>query len=383
MHILFGARTNQYALFVACAMLNVPCCWCDVSCLAECGTLKICARKREIEHTEARPTRIRTALELKEFAEGKPEDVRGLIWPTRTLKQKRGRGIFRRYFHYVPAAGEGAVSRRISRGSTVEGSSRLHVFADIGVAGHLKTRERGCHQEKCPCWDGKYAECKQIPRDPVLGLAQASHPLLCHNRKIKEDAAAEASVSLTRNALANEGIRLSHELKEGEVVAFFVDDLSEPWMIGKVMKTRYQITDDDAVYTWMGQMEAGDWVTLVHKYDPITGGMASAYFKLKDGSNSVFPCWVEDLRAANIQLEPANGRRAPVRGVRVGAVGSPLDERWKLPVGERERVQNKLPLAYGDTSIDRHKDKRRKAEFAKDDDDDSSGDESGGDGPIP
>lgn len=361
----------------------MPCCWCDVSCLAECGTLKICARKREIEHTEARPTRIRTALELKEFAEGKPEDVRGLIWPTRTLKQKRGRGIFRRYFHYVPAAGEGAVSRRISRGSTVEGSSRLHVFADIGVAGHLKTRERGCHQEKCPCWDGKYAECKQIPRDPVLGLAQASHPLLCHNRKIKEDAAAEASVPLTRNALANEGIRLSHELKEGEVVAFFVDDLSEPWMIGKVMKTRYQITDDDAVYTWMGQMEAGDWVTLVHKYDPITGGMASAYFKLKDGSNSVFPCWVEDVRAANIQLEPANGRRAPVRGVRVGAVGSPLDERWKLPVGERERVQNTLPLAYGDTSIDRHKDKRRKAEFAKDDDDDSSGDEGGDDGSIP
>ena len=87
MHILFGARTNQYVLFVACALLNVPCCWCDVSCLAECGTLKICARKREIEHTEARPTRIRTALELKEFAEGKPEDVRGLIWPTRTLKQ--------------------------------------------------------------------------------------------------------------------------------------------------------------------------------------------------------------------------------------------------------------------------------------------------------
>ena len=54
-----------------------------------------------------------------------------------------------------------------------------------------------------------------------------------------------------------------------------------------------------------------------------------------------------------------------------------------MPVGERERVQNKLPLAYGNTSIDRHKDKRRKVEFSKDDDDDSNGDESGGDGPIP
>ena len=37
----------------------------------ECGTCKICARKREIEHTEAKPTRIRTTKYMKEFCEGK------------------------------------------------------------------------------------------------------------------------------------------------------------------------------------------------------------------------------------------------------------------------------------------------------------------------
>jgi hypothetical protein len=333
----------------------------------ECGTCKIYARKRELEHTEARPTRIRTALDLKDLCEGKPEGVKGLIWPTRTVFKKRGRGIFRRYFHFVPAAGVGAVNRRIPKGATVEGSSRLHVFADVGVAGHLKVRERGCHKAGCPCWSGRYAECEQVPRDPVLGLAQASHPLLCHHRQIAEDSAAERSVPLTRNYLCNRGIEMSQDVEEGDIVAVFVDDLSECWMLGRVRRVVYTITEADAEYTWMGSMHVGDRVIYVHKLEPVSGGLASAFFKLKEGAASQFPVWIEDLRAIKIKLKQDSGVR---RSARMAAAGpaNPLDIRWELSAQERERVLITLPLAYNDVSVDPHKAKRRPATFVAGDD---------------
>ena len=100
----------------------------------ECGTCKIAARNHEMKHTEKKPTRIRTAEELKVFCEGK------LTLSQRTLKQKHGKGIYKRYFHYVPAAGalktvesikattgtvnSGTVNRRIRKGKIVKGSSK-------------------------------------------------------------------------------------------------------------------------------------------------------------------------------------------------------------------------------------------------------------------
>ena len=161
----------------------------------ECGTCKICARQREMEHTELKPTRIRTALELKDFCEGK------LTWPQKKLTQKQGKGIFKRQFFYVPASGVGAANRRIRKGKTLKGSSRLHVIADIGIAGKLKIRERGCHQPGCPCWTGMYEQCAHIPREGSLGLAEASHPLLSHTVSIEKDVNAEHIIPMTRNFL--------------------------------------------------------------------------------------------------------------------------------------------------------------------------------------
>jgi hypothetical protein len=174
-------------------------------------TCKIAARNHEMKHKESKPTRIRTAEELKDFCEGK------LTLPQRTVKQKNGKGIFKRYFHYVPAAGElktveaikaergvtssGAVNRRIRKGKTIKGSSKFHVFADVGVVGHLICRERCCYSPDCACWDGKYKLCTQVPRDSN-GLAQAGHPLLPQDRQIAADGSAEHMVPMTRNALS-------------------------------------------------------------------------------------------------------------------------------------------------------------------------------------
>ena len=200
-----------------------------------------------MKHTEKKPTRIRTAEELKIFCEGK------LILPQRTLRQKNGKGIYKRYIHYVsrllkiskqrlPAsgtAGPGPVNRRIRKGKTVKGSSKFHVFADVGKSGKLVCRERGCHQPECHCWAGQYNRCKQVPRDS-LGLVQAGHPLLPQSRQIAPDSQAEHMIPLTRNALCRRGIALAGgsegQLELGDVIAVYVDDASEQIMLGQITR---------------------------------------------------------------------------------------------------------------------------------------------------
>ena len=81
-----------------------------------------------------------------------------------------------------------------------KGSSRLHVIADIGIAGKLKIRERGCHQPGCPCWTGMYEQCAHIPREGSLGLAEASHPLLSHTVSIEKDGNASMDAVLCCSA---------------------------------------------------------------------------------------------------------------------------------------------------------------------------------------
>ena len=293
----------------------------------ECGTCKIAARNREMEHTELKPTRIRTAEELKDFCKKK------LTFPQRNLKQKHGRGIFKRYFHYVPASGplktvesiktgatltnssSGAVNRRIRKGTTVKGSSKFHVFADVGIAGHLVCRERGCHSPNCgACWQGKYNQCTEIPRDS-LKLAQAGHPLLPQSRQIAPDGLAEHIVPMTRNALCQRGVNLATglegELQVGDIIAVYVEDSTEPMMLGQIIQLQHTITNEDAVYSWMGQMEVGDEVISVHKLDPTANGIASRFWQLRDPARdaSQFPIWIEDIRAVKIKLTKDEVRR--------------------------------------------------------------------------
>ena len=344
--------------------------------MAECGTCKIAARRREMEHTELKPTRIRTAEELKEFCEAT------LTYPTRNLKQKRGKGIFKRYFHYVPASGalkkvedikdalglvnSGAVNRRIRKGTTVKGSSKFHVFADIGLAGHLICRERGCHHPNCQCcWKGEYAKCTEIPRDS-FGLPQASHPLLPQGRKIAPDGLAEHIVPITRDALCRRGVELAGGLEGaleiGDVVAVYVEDTTEAIMLGEVLKTQYEITESGAVYTWMGQMLAGDQVIDVHKLDPTANGISSRYWQLRDPAQpcAQFPIWIEDLRAVKLHLTKDKVRR----GRSAGSAVNPIDVRWEISPAERERYLTTLPLVMKDgENDDPHASQRAKAQF--------------------
>ena len=86
-------------------------------------------------------------------------DKSGLQTPAKSLEEKHGKGIFRRFFYWIPAKGVGAVSRtRLPTFKSAKGSSRLHEFVDIGVPGTVSTRRASCHQCE-QCWAGNRREC--------------------------------------------------------------------------------------------------------------------------------------------------------------------------------------------------------------------------------
>lgn len=49
------------------------------------------------------------------------------------LEEKNGRGIFRRFFYFIPVKGPGSVNRvNRKKFDSAKGSSHLHEFVDIG-----------------------------------------------------------------------------------------------------------------------------------------------------------------------------------------------------------------------------------------------------------
>jgi hypothetical protein len=121
-----------------------------------------------------------------------------------------------------------------------------------------------------------YNQCTETPRDS-LGLAQAGHPLLPQSRQIAPDGLAEHIVPKTRNALCQRGVNLATglegELQVGDIIAVYVEDSTEPMMLSQIIQLQHTITNEDAVYSWMGQMEVGDEVISVHKLDPTANGI--------------------------------------------------------------------------------------------------------------
>ena len=62
-------------------------------------------------------------------------DKSGLETPTKQLAEKKGRGIYRRFFYFIPSKGTGAVDRSRLPTLNADGTSKLHEFIDIGRGG--------------------------------------------------------------------------------------------------------------------------------------------------------------------------------------------------------------------------------------------------------
>lgn len=88
----------------------------------------------------------------------------------RTLQKdiycRKGVGIFRREFHWIPNKGVSSVNRRIAGCNRLGdvGIKKLHFFNGIGRPGFVGIRERSCHTCPGACADNKFELCKNTAR---------------------------------------------------------------------------------------------------------------------------------------------------------------------------------------------------------------------------
>ena len=216
----------------------------------------------------------------------------------------------------MPVKGEGSVNRRIKHCDTLDGSSKLHQFEDIGVTGFLRVRERSCH--RCPeCWAGKAEYCCCTDMVDYKSKLVELKPLTTPER------------ALTRSRLSEEGVEMGRVAEIGDHVCVEVDSLQEPWMIGKVRSACGVWAKEDQ-YLWMGWVTKGDEVLWVQKLE----GVGST-FTLTDKE---FPVFVEDIRLSKFKMERmktrASQRASHAKGI----------ERFQLPSITKASIIGSMPM---------------------------------------
>ena len=191
-------------------------CYCD----PEGGTLKNAARRHELKGG------------LKDFIKDASmlyvwvRDKSGLETPTKQLAEKKGRGIYRRFFYFIPSKGTGAVDRSRLPTLNADGTSKLHEFIDIGVAGKVSTRLNACHQ--CDnCWAGNRYDCDN---KAYTGLPAS---LLISVKAVPAAAAAR----IERAERNRKGIELAKtaDIKDVVCIETHQDEQTFPWVLGKVI----------------------------------------------------------------------------------------------------------------------------------------------------
>jgi hypothetical protein len=191
---------------------------CD--CDPEGGTLKNCARGYEMR---SREHVMPTTEDFFNWAKSSS----GLHTPQKSFEEKNGRGIFRRFFHFIPVKGPGAVNRaNRKKFASAKGSSQLHEFVDIGVPGTVSTRRAACHQ--CDtCWNGDRRNCKN--------KEYVGEPL---EMTIRAEAVPVTSLSRNlRSHLDSNAIRRAETAALGSCVCIETarNEKQVPWVLGKVL----------------------------------------------------------------------------------------------------------------------------------------------------
>jgi hypothetical protein len=278
----------------------------------ENGGGKRMARRHEDEVGENDEASLRTSYELYKFLKKEYNK------PNVDFLDKKMKGIYQREIWYIPATGEGSVNRRIKHCDTLDGSSKLHQFEDIGITGFLRVRERSCHRRN-ECWQGRSEFCTCVDMKQYPSMLVELKPLTTPER------------ALTRSKLSEEGITMGREVMEGDYVCVEVDNLQEPWMVGRV-RTSCEVWPESKgrQYLWMGWVVPGDEVVWVQKLE----GVGNTFTL----TSKEFPVFIEDIRLMKFKMEKIQTRassRFNIRGL----------ERFKMCAQTKATIIGSMPMA--------------------------------------
>ena len=239
---------------------------CD--CDPEGGTLKNAARNQElrsVEHT------MPTTEAFFEWAKSSS----GLHTPQKSFEEKNGRGIFRRFFHFIPVKGPGSVVRsNRKKFDSAKGSSQLHEFVDIGVPGTVSTRRAACHQcDKCWSGDRRSCENKEYVGEPQeMTIKAAAVPITSLSRNLRSHLDSDA-IQRAEKAAAGSCVCIETAKTEKQVAWLLAKVLAPSTpadgnMIAEDLRTRTQQNPPVQLDTAREQ----DMAVRVQLYEPLNPG---------------------------------------------------------------------------------------------------------------
>ena len=171
----------------------------------EGGTIKASVARHQLRADDGTVASLRSAEEVRGWCEEK------MTWPKDSIIQKKGDGILRRYFFFVPAAGPGSVNRNIPKAETVKGVRAIHQANDVGQRGVLYVREGACFE----CSTCTSTDDQSCPNKEMCGRLQ--------RREITSAAMVGRNVA-TRGMLHDIQQRLLGQLKPGDLFAVSPDE---------------------------------------------------------------------------------------------------------------------------------------------------------------
>lgn len=173
----------------------------------ELGVHKNAADRWQLRAGEGEVAKLFTPHDFYLFASSQMRELKEDFFTKR-----KGVGIYRREFHWIPNKGPAAINRRISGCNRLGdvGIKKLHFFEDIGRPGFVGVRERSCHQCLGACAVGKFSGCQYNERCGHYRILELS----------PKTAIRAVSTRLTRE---NGALDFAGRCTEG---AFFVTDIT-------------------------------------------------------------------------------------------------------------------------------------------------------------
>ena len=310
-------------------------CYCD----PEGGTLKNAAAQHEL-HVSEQAKQLKDSELLYKWACNES----GLATPKIDLSRKKGRGIYRRFFYFVPSKGTGAVRRANLPEVECKGTSTLHEFVDVGTSGCISTRRAACHQ--CPaCWAGSRFDC--------VNINYTGKPIeLKINKKTSPSAATER---VTRDALNRMAIQRAEKVVVDSIICIEThkDEQSYPWVLGTVVVSLQAAPATSSPY----DLAAGGI-----RLEPVREGEPALQVKLLEpiepGSVHYIPSeiiqWVPARRVRVIDITMSEVRSQGQRAVsQANAALTASRRRLLIEATDLNRIRVEMPTVDDDWQVER------------------------------
>ena len=215
------------------------------------GKCKSVGSKHQTKAAKCEVAKIYSAEEFYEFLKEKMQ------FPKKDIYMKKGVGIFRRIFHFIPISGPLSISRKIQKCETVKGTKTFHELRNVGQEGFLEAKLASCFN-CAKCIQGIQNECENVERTGIAKIVQV-RPVQAATRM------------MTRNVLKQQALHTANSCSFGDFIAFeLFNHTQAAFMIGMVVGE--VISVESTVENWTGTVRKGSKGIKVQRLQPTSPG---------------------------------------------------------------------------------------------------------------